>query len=79
MLLHRVVNNTWLKNYRSMFNKAHKHIIGSDNKITNVVGIIKETTSKSKAMAHILQDYERLIPDVLIENSNRNDIALLAL
>jgi hypothetical protein len=77
LLLHRVVNNTWLKNYKSMFNKAHKHIVGSVDKITNAVGITKETKSKSKAIAHILQGYERLILDALVENSSRNDIALL--
>jgi len=77
LLLHRVVNNSWLKSYKSMFNKAHKHIVGSADKITNAVGIEKETKSKSKAMAHILQGYERLILDTLIEHSNRDEIALL--
>ena len=45
--------------------------------IKNAVGIEREIETKAKAMAHILQGYERLILDVLITNSEPNDVALL--
>ncbi len=37
----------------------------------------EKSKKKTKAMAHILQGYERLILDVLIANSEPNDVALL--
>ena len=43
----------------------------------NAVGIKFERDGEARELAHILQGYERLILDVIIEHSNRKDIALL--
>lgn len=76
-LIDRVINNLWLKQFASTFKIAHKHLIGKNKIIKNAVGIEREIKEKAKAMAHILQGYERLILDVLIANSEPNDVALL--
>ncbi len=76
-LIDRVINNLWLKQFASTFKIAHKHLVGDTKVITNAVGIKREIKEKAKAMAHILQGYERLILDVLITNSDPNDVALL--
>ena len=67
----------WLKELASTFKIAHKHLVGDTKVIKNAVGIEREIETKAKAMAHILQGYERLILDVLITNSEPNDVALL--
>ena len=59
------------------FKIAHKHLLCKNKIIKNAVGIEREIKEKAKAMAHILQGYERLILDVLIANSEPNDVALL--
>jgi len=56
---------------------AHKHLVGDTKVIKNTVSIEREIETKAKAMAHILQGYERLILDVLITNSKPNDVDLL--
>jgi len=76
-LIERVINNPWLKKLASTFKIAHKHLVGDTKVIKNAVGIEREIETKAKAMAHILQGYERLILDVLITNSEPNDVALL--
>jgi len=76
-LIERVINNSWLKKLASTFKIAHKHLVGDTKMIKNAVGIEREIETKAKAMAHILQGYERLILDVLITNSEPNDVALL--
>jgi len=76
-LIKRVINNPWLKKLASTFKIAHKHLVGDTKVIKNAVGIEREIETKAKAMAHILQGYERLILDVLITNSEPNDVALL--
>jgi hypothetical protein len=76
-LIERVINNSWLKKLASTFKITHKHLVGDTKVIKNAVGIEREIETKAKAMAHILQGYERLILDVIIEHSNRKDIALL--
>ena len=76
-LIERVINNLWLKKLASTFKIAHTHLVGNNKVIKNAVGIEREFNSKAKAMAHILQGYERLILDVLITNSEPNDVALL--
>ena len=76
-LIERVINNPWLKKLASTFKIAHKHLVGDTKVIKNAVGIEREIKTKAKAMAHILQGYERLILDVLITNSEPNDVALL--
>jgi hypothetical protein len=43
----------------------------------NAVGIKFEKDGDARELAHILQGYERLVLDVIIEHSNREDIALL--
>jgi hypothetical protein len=43
----------------------------------NAVGIKFEKDGEARELAHILQGYERLVLDVIIEHSNREDIALL--
>ena len=48
-----------------------------DKDIVNAVGIKFERDGEARELAHILQGYERLILDVIIEHSNRKDIALL--
>ena len=67
----------WLKELASTFKIAHKHLVGDTKVIKNAVGIEREIETKAKAMAHILQGYERLILDVLITNSEPNDVAFL--
>ena len=57
--------------------EPHTHLVGNNKVIKNAVGIEREFKSKAKAMAHILQGYERLILDALITNSEPNDVALL--
>ena len=76
-LIDRVINNPWLKQFAGTFKIAHEHLIGKNKTIKNAVGIEREIYKKSEAMAHILQGYERLILDVLIANSEPNDVALL--
>ncbi|MDC1447359.1 hypothetical protein N8269_03465 [Candidatus Thioglobus sp.] len=76
-LIERVINNLWLKKLASTFKIAHKHLVGGSKVIKNAVGIEREIKTKAKAMAHILQGYERLVLDVLITNSEPNDVALL--
>ena len=76
-LIDRVINSPWLKKLASTFKIAHKHLVGKNKIIKNAVGIEREIKEKAKAMAHILQGYERLILDVLIANSEPNDVALL--
>ena len=76
-LIEKVINNPWLKKLASTFKIAHKHLVGDTKVIKNAVGIEREIETKAKAMAHILQGYERLILDVLITNSEPNDVALL--
>ena len=76
-LIDRVINNPWLKQFASTFKIAHKHLVGKNKIIKNAVGIEREIKEKAKAMAHILQGYERQILDVLIANSEPNDVALL--
>jgi hypothetical protein len=76
-LIERVITNPWLKQYASTFKLASKHLIGKNKIIKNAVGIEREILKKTEAMAHILQGYERLILDVLITNSEPNDVALL--
>ena len=76
-LIERVITNPWLKQYASTFKLASKHLIGKNKIIKNAVGIEREILKKTEAMAHILQGYERLILDVLIANSEPNDVALL--
>ena len=76
-LIERVITNPWLKQYASTFKLASKHLIGKNKIIKNAVGIEREIHKKTEAMAHILQGYERLILDVLITNSEPNDVALL--
>jgi hypothetical protein len=76
-LIERVINNPWFKKLASTFKIAHKHLVGDTKVIKNAVGIEIEIETKAKAMAHILQGYERLILDVLINNSEPNDVALL--
>ena len=76
-LIEKVINNLWLKKLASTFKIAHKHLVGDTKVIKNAVGIEREIKTKAKAMAHILQGYERLILDVLITNSEPNDVALL--
>jgi hypothetical protein len=43
----------------------------------NAVGIKFEKDGDARELAHILQGYERLVLDVIIKHSNREDIALL--
>jgi hypothetical protein len=76
-LLNRVVSNSWLKQYRSMFDLACTHLTDGSEQITNAVGIDKQPENKRQAMAHILQGRERQVLDAVIKHSNRNDIALL--
>ena len=76
-LLDRVLNNLWLKQFAGTFGIAHEHLIGKNKIIKNAVGIEREIHKKTEAMAHILQGCERLILDVLITNSDPNDVALL--
>ena len=76
-LIDRVINNPLLKQFASTFKITREHLVGDNKVITNAVGIKREPESKAKAMAHILQGYERLILDVLIANSKPNDVALL--
>ena len=76
-LIDRVINNPWLKQFAGTFEIAHEHLIGKNKIIKNAVGIEREIHKKTEAMAHILQGCERLILDVLITNSEPNDVALL--
>ena len=76
-LVERVISNSWLIKLANTFKIAHKHLVGDAKVIKNAVGIEREIKEKAKAMAHILQGYERLILDVLIANSEPNDVALL--
>ena len=76
-LIDRVINNPWLKQFAGTFKIAHEHLIGKNKIIKNAVGIKREIRKKTEAMAHILQGCERLILDVLITNSEPNDVALL--
>jgi hypothetical protein len=76
-LLNRVCNNDWLKQLTTTFKLAHKYIIGDNKEIVSVVGIKSERDGEARELAHILQGYERLVLDVIIEHSNRKDIALL--
>ena len=76
-LLDRVCNNDWLKQLQTTFKLAHKHLVGDNKEIVNAVGIKFEKDGEARELAHILQGYERLILDVIIEHSNREDIALL--
>ena len=76
-LLDRGCNNDWLKQLTTTFKLAHKYIIGDNKEIVSVVGIKSERDGEARELAHILQGYERLVLDVIIEHSNRKDIALL--
>ena len=76
-LIDRVINNPWLKQFAGTFKIAHEHLIGKNKIIKNAVGIKREILKKTEAMAHILQGCERQILDVLITNSEPNDVALL--
>jgi len=76
-LLDRVCNNDWLKQLQTTFKLAHKHLVGDNKEIVNAVGIKFEKDGEARELAHILQGYERLVLDVIIEHSNREDIALL--
>ncbi len=78
-LLDKVVSHLWLKDLREVFKLAHKYLITDEDNIVNAVGIkySKEDGNDSSELAHILQGYERLVLDVIIEHSNREDIALL--
>jgi|LWDU01.1.fsa_nt_gi hypothetical protein len=76
-IIDRFNNHLFIQRYKAGFNLAHKVLVGNAKEITNEVGITKPRESKSKNLAHILQGYERLILDVIIEHSNREDIALL--
>ena len=76
-LLDRVCNNDWLKRLETTFKLAHKYLVGDNKEIVNAVGIKFEKDGEARELAHILQGYERLVLDVIIEHSNREDIALL--
>ena len=76
-LLKRVCDNDWLNQLQITFKLAHKCIVGDNKEIVNAVGIKFERDGEARELAHILQGYERLILDVIIEHSNRKDIALL--
>jgi len=76
-LLDRVCNSDWLKQLQATFKLAHKCLIGDNKEIVNAVGIKFEKDGEARELAHILQGYERLILDTVIEHSNREDIALL--
>ncbi len=79
-LLGRVVTNEWLIKLAATFKLAHKHLIGDNKKLVNVVGIKFDYENKKgepAELAHILQGYERLVLDTIIKHSNRDDIALL--
>ena len=43
----------------------------------NAVGVKFERDGEARELAHILQGYERLVLDLLIANSEPNDVALL--
>jgi len=76
-LLKRVCDNDWLNQLQITFKLAHKCIVGDNKDIVNAVGVKFERDGEARELAHILQGYERLILDVIIEHSNRKDIALL--
>ena len=79
-LLDRVCTNDWFKQLQTTFKLAHKHLISDNKEIINILGIKfddEDRSGKSAEMAHILQGYERLVLDVIIKHSNREDIALL--
>jgi len=76
-LLDRVCNNDWFKQLQTTFKLAHKQLVGDNKEIVNAVGIKFEKDGEARELAHILQGYERLILDVIIKHSNREDIALL--
>ena len=76
-LISRVITHPWLTSLANTFLIAHKYLVGDVTTINNAVGIEREIKEKAKGMAHILQGYERLVLDVLIANSEPNDVALL--
>ena len=76
-LLDRVCSNAWLKRLETTFKLAHNHLIGDNKDIVNAVGIKFEKEGKARELAHILQGYERLVLDAIINHSNREDVALL--
>jgi len=76
-LINRISSNKWLKGFAKAFEKAHKHLVGDNKSIKNVVGIKVGVSKRGKNMAHILQGCERQVLDAVIKHSNRDDIALL--
>ena len=77
-LVERAIINPWLEKLAKTFLIAHKHLIGDKKILKNAVGIKSELLSgKAQLMAHMLQGYERLVLDVLIEHSKPEDVALL--
>ena len=78
-LLDKVVVHPWLKDLVKVFKLAHKYLVPDKDNIVNAVGIkySKEDAKNSSELAHILQGVERLVLDVVIKHSNRDDIALL--
>jgi len=75
--IERVVTHPWLAQYRKVFEKAHKHLIGDKKNFKNALGIVCEKAGVSQQMAHLLQGHERQVIDSLIKRSNKGDIALL--
>jgi hypothetical protein len=75
--IERVVTHPWLAQYRKVFEKAHKHLIGDKKSFKNALGIVCKKTGVSQQMAHLLQGYERQVIDSLIKRTNKGDIALL--
>jgi len=75
--IERVVTHPWLAQYRKVFEKAHKHLIGDKKSFKNALGIVCKKAGVSQQMAHLLQGYERQVIDSLIKRTNKGDIALL--
>ena len=80
-----VIANKWLKSMEIAFKETSLHLIDGRTSISNAVSINRimkdkstsEGMNKSQAVAHVLQGYERMILDVILEQYNRDEIVLL--